>query len=255
MRSNSATSGSTTTWSRTGGTPIGGFRGSGYGKEGGMAGVDEITKAQASLGPAGLRAHGPAMRTDARLTSDRADASRARGRGSGIYQIGIDEGNATFETAAPTWQQFDAGKLPEHRHVALDEEGRRVLGWAAVVRCLGAPGLRRRRRALRLRPPRSPRTRRRHRTSQGAHHLDRSRRYLDHPVRHLPREHRQSRPAYPLRLPCDRHSSAGRAPSRTLARRRDDRTAQPHHHLITRTHGRPVKAYWAKDVPTIVGEM
>ncbi|MFD0378311.1 GNAT family N-acetyltransferase [Streptomyces sp. NPDC059525] len=49
-----------------------------------------------------------------------------------IYQLGIDEGNATFETTAPTWEAFDAAKLPDHRLVALDEGGR-VLGWAAVV--------------------------------------------------------------------------------------------------------------------------
>ncbi|QXE39281.1 GNAT family N-acetyltransferase [Streptomyces sp. GMY02] len=49
-----------------------------------------------------------------------------------IYQLGIDERNATFETTAPTWQAFDTAKLPDHRLVALDEEGR-VLGWAAVV--------------------------------------------------------------------------------------------------------------------------
>ncbi|MGX4692822.1 N-acetyltransferase family protein [Streptomyces sp. JNUCC 63] len=49
-----------------------------------------------------------------------------------IYQLGIDEGNATFETAAPTWEAFDTAKLDDHRLVALDEGGR-VLGWAAVV--------------------------------------------------------------------------------------------------------------------------
>jgi L-amino acid N-acyltransferase YncA len=49
-----------------------------------------------------------------------------------IYQLGIDEGNATFETTAPTWEAFDTAKLPRHRLVALDEGGR-VLGWAAVV--------------------------------------------------------------------------------------------------------------------------
>src|SRR5512147_3205869 len=49
-----------------------------------------------------------------------------------IYQLGIDEGDATFETAAPTWEAFDAAKLTEHRPVALDDGGR-VLGWAAVV--------------------------------------------------------------------------------------------------------------------------
>lgn len=50
-----------------------------------------------------------------------------------IYQAGIDEGNATFETAAPTWQTFDAAKLAEHRFVALDRTDR-VLGWIAASR-------------------------------------------------------------------------------------------------------------------------
>jgi phosphinothricin acetyltransferase len=47
-----------------------------------------------------------------------------------IYQAGIDEGNATFETVAPGWDAFDAGKLPGHRFVALD--GLDVIGWVAV---------------------------------------------------------------------------------------------------------------------------
>lgn len=49
-----------------------------------------------------------------------------------IYRLGIDEQNATFETAAPAWEAFDAAKLPEHRFVALDANGQ-VVGWAAVV--------------------------------------------------------------------------------------------------------------------------
>ncbi|MYS17703.1 GNAT family N-acetyltransferase [Streptomyces sp. SID4982] len=49
-----------------------------------------------------------------------------------IYRLGIDGGDATFETAPPTWDQFDAAKLPGHRHVALDDTGT-VLGWVAVV--------------------------------------------------------------------------------------------------------------------------
>ncbi|MEU6972358.1 N-acetyltransferase family protein [Kitasatospora aureofaciens] len=49
-----------------------------------------------------------------------------------IYQLGIDGGDATFETTAPTWQAFDATRLSEHRLVAVDGGGR-VLGWAAVV--------------------------------------------------------------------------------------------------------------------------
>lgn len=48
-----------------------------------------------------------------------------------IYRAGIDEGDATFETSAPTWRAFDGGKLREHRFSAVDEEGA-VLGWVAV---------------------------------------------------------------------------------------------------------------------------
>ncbi|KOV03361.1 phosphinothricin acetyltransferase [Streptomyces sp. XY511] len=52
----------------------------------------------------------------------------------GIYQAGIDEGNATFETQAPDWATFDKAKLPGHRFVALDGDGDggRVLGWVAA---------------------------------------------------------------------------------------------------------------------------
>ena len=49
-----------------------------------------------------------------------------------IYQLGIDEGNATFETSAPTWQAFDSTRLAAHRFVAVDDTGR-VLGWVAAV--------------------------------------------------------------------------------------------------------------------------
>ncbi|MET8100388.1 N-acetyltransferase family protein [Streptomyces sp. NPDC005236] len=48
-----------------------------------------------------------------------------------IYQAGIDEGNATFETLAPTWEAFDAAKLPGHRFAAQDADGT-LLGWVAV---------------------------------------------------------------------------------------------------------------------------
>ncbi|WP_412076076.1 N-acetyltransferase family protein [Streptomyces xanthophaeus] len=48
-----------------------------------------------------------------------------------IYQAGMDEGNATFETTAPTWQVFEAGKLPEHRFAAVGEDAK-VLGWVAA---------------------------------------------------------------------------------------------------------------------------
>ncbi|OPG02645.1 N-acetyltransferase [Streptomyces sp. GKU 895] len=49
-----------------------------------------------------------------------------------IYQAGIDDGDATFEETAPTWEVFDATRLAEHRLAALDGDGR-VLGWAAAV--------------------------------------------------------------------------------------------------------------------------
>jgi L-amino acid N-acyltransferase YncA len=49
-----------------------------------------------------------------------------------VYQLGIDEGDATFETMAPTWDAFTASHLPEHRFVAVDDDGK-VLGWVAVV--------------------------------------------------------------------------------------------------------------------------
>ncbi|MFD9012433.1 GNAT family N-acetyltransferase [Streptomyces sp. NPDC059558] len=61
------------------------------------------------------------------LTDGHADEALA------IYQAGIDEGNATFETTAPTWAEFDAAKLHEHRFAALDTDGK-VLGWVAATR-------------------------------------------------------------------------------------------------------------------------
>jgi phosphinothricin acetyltransferase len=48
-----------------------------------------------------------------------------------VYRLGIDEGNATFETSPPAWELFDAAKLEEHRFVALDAAGR-LLGWVAA---------------------------------------------------------------------------------------------------------------------------
>jgi L-amino acid N-acyltransferase YncA len=50
-----------------------------------------------------------------------------------IYQAGLDGGQASFETTAPSWESFDAAKRPLHRHVAVDVAGGDVLGWVAVV--------------------------------------------------------------------------------------------------------------------------
>ena len=49
-----------------------------------------------------------------------------------IYQAGLDAGQASFEVTAPSWEAFDAGKLPLHRHVAADAVTGRVLGWVAA---------------------------------------------------------------------------------------------------------------------------
>jgi phosphinothricin acetyltransferase len=49
-----------------------------------------------------------------------------------IYTAGIATGHATFESAPPTWEAFDAARLPDQRLVAVDEDGT-VLGWAAAV--------------------------------------------------------------------------------------------------------------------------
>jgi len=41
-------------------------------------------------------------------------------------------GQASFETTAPAWEAFDAGKLPLHRHVAADAATGQLLGWTAA---------------------------------------------------------------------------------------------------------------------------
>jgi phosphinothricin acetyltransferase len=59
------------------------------------------------------------------MTSDDADRVLA------IYQAGLDGGDASFETTAPTWTAFDEIKLPNHRLVAVDADDI-VIGWVAV---------------------------------------------------------------------------------------------------------------------------
>ncbi|MFB9415635.1 GNAT family N-acetyltransferase [Dactylosporangium matsuzakiense] len=61
------------------------------------------------------------------MTTGDADAVLA------IYQAGMDGGNASFEDTAPDWAAFDAGRLAQHRLVAVDDLGT-VLGWVAVSR-------------------------------------------------------------------------------------------------------------------------
>ena len=49
-----------------------------------------------------------------------------------IYEEGIATGHATFQTHAPTWDEWDAGHLPKCRLVGVD--GDTVVGWAALSR-------------------------------------------------------------------------------------------------------------------------
>jgi L-amino acid N-acyltransferase YncA len=48
-----------------------------------------------------------------------------------IYAAGIATRNATFETEVPSFEEWDAAHLPDHRFVATD--GERVVGWVALT--------------------------------------------------------------------------------------------------------------------------
>jgi L-amino acid N-acyltransferase YncA len=50
-----------------------------------------------------------------------------------IYQAGLDGGEASFETTAPTWDRFDATRHPLHRHVAVEATTGRLVGWVAAA--------------------------------------------------------------------------------------------------------------------------
>ena len=52
-----------------------------------------------------------------------------------IYEEGIATGHATFQTSAPSWEQWDTDHLATCRLVA--EGDRRVVGWAAVTQVSG----------------------------------------------------------------------------------------------------------------------
>ncbi len=66
-----------------------------------------------------------AVSVDAMVAGDWPDVSA-------IFLEGIATGNATFETLAPTWEQWDRAHLPVARLVA--RSGRTIAGWAALSR-------------------------------------------------------------------------------------------------------------------------
>ncbi|SFD77238.1 phosphinothricin acetyltransferase [Chitinophaga sp. CF118] len=47
-----------------------------------------------------------------------------------IYEKGIASGNATFQTTAPSWEEWDKGHVKSCRLVAV--EGDVILGWAVL---------------------------------------------------------------------------------------------------------------------------
>jgi phosphinothricin acetyltransferase len=67
----------------------------------------------------------PDVHVDAMVSADWANVSS-------IYLEGIATGNATFETLAPTWDEWDRMHLPYGRLVA--REGRTISGWTALSR-------------------------------------------------------------------------------------------------------------------------
>jgi L-amino acid N-acyltransferase YncA/DNA-binding transcriptional ArsR family regulator len=80
----------------------------------------------ATARPAGVATALPAGVTIRPMVND--DAAQVLA----IYQAGLDSGEASFETSAPSWADFDAARLPGHRLVAADPASGEVLGWAAV---------------------------------------------------------------------------------------------------------------------------
>jgi L-amino acid N-acyltransferase YncA len=48
-----------------------------------------------------------------------------------IYQVGMDEGQATFETSTPDWATFRSGHLSGHSYVAVGSDDA-VLGWVSA---------------------------------------------------------------------------------------------------------------------------
>lgn len=54
-----------------------------------------------------------------------------------IYDEGIATGHATFATESPSWEEFDAGRLPAHRLLAVDDGV--ALGWIAVTATSSRP--------------------------------------------------------------------------------------------------------------------
>ena len=97
----------------------------------GFTGISIVPTADVGggLSAAVIRAERPAAPPGMLIRPMRAADS---GEVLAIYQAGLDAGQASFETVAPAWEAFDAGKLPLHRFVAAEAASGRVLGWVAT---------------------------------------------------------------------------------------------------------------------------
>lgn len=52
-----------------------------------------------------------------------------------IYELGLATGNASFQTSAPSWEEWDNSHLKHSRIVAKD--GEKIAGWAALTSVSG----------------------------------------------------------------------------------------------------------------------
>ncbi|MGW5718620.1 GNAT family N-acetyltransferase [Amycolatopsis sp. NPDC003865] len=97
-------------------------------RDAGLTGIDVRTTHEVGddLHSAIIRATRPAPVRVVPLTPAHAEEVLA------IYQAGLDTGDASFETNAPGWPDWDAAHLPAHRFTALGAAGE-VLGWTAVT--------------------------------------------------------------------------------------------------------------------------
>jgi len=65
------------------------------------------------------------VRIDAMAPADWDDVRR-------IYEEGLATGLGSFETAAPSWEQWNAARLPHSRLIARAGDNAGVLAWAAL---------------------------------------------------------------------------------------------------------------------------
>lgn len=144
-----------------------------------------------------------------------------------IYQAGLDGGLASFETVAPSWEKFDAGKLPMHRHVAVDAASGEVIGWVAVSAVSSRPvyaGVVEH--SVYVDPAYQGRGGGGD-TAGCAGRLDGGGWDLDDPVGGVPGEHGEPGSARASGVPGDRGAGAHRLSSRPVAGHGADRAAQP----------------------------